>query len=1061
MNRTIRFFLFLLLLSGTVGHVSAQALKITGKVTDKATGESLPAANVYVVELQRGSTTDVNGRYEIPVPAGTYTVEASFIGYRKFSAKVTVGAQDVTFNFALDPSTLNLDELIVVGFGSQSRASITGSISQVGGDKIEKIPVNTVETAMQGRAAGVFIQQNNGKLGQGIQVRVRGSSSVTASNQPLYVIDGVPVIMDDFSISSAQTNPLAQFNFNDVESIQILKDASAAAIYGSRAANGVVLITTKQGRPGRTNFNYSYQTGFSEPTNKLDMMTAKEYVNWMYSAAQNTDRIRAAAGLSRNRTLILEDTFDYYALGTNWRQCLDSKYTSVITGQKGGGGECPVDTNWQEESFQDAGMYSHDISANGGNEATRFFMSGHYSDQDGILIKDRFQRVTGRLNLDHKATDRINLGMNLSTGRSFHQRLSTDNAFSTPMQLMALMPISPVFYPEGYGPDPAGVEYWKPLSAYTPSSEYNNDTYYYNGVIHKDYSKYYVTTNRTTANAYAVYKFDPTLELRSEFSTDLMTGKDDQWYSPKTSVGFASAANGGFASIAWQQTASYATSHYLSYSGNVGQDHSISATAGMTYQYNDYNYAYSSASGFPNDSFRRLTSASTVLAGTTTGSEYSFLSYFARGNYSFKNRYLLSLSGRVDGSSRFGKDNQYGFFPAASMGWVVSEESFAESFANILPYLKVRASYGLTGNAGIGNFGSLGLWGGTSYGGQSGIAPSQIPNPNLTWETTQQINVGLDFGILDNRITGEIDYYIKKTEDLLLSVQIPSTSGFSSSLQNVGNMENKGWEVVINSYNLSGALQWNTNLNVSFNQNKVTNLQGQVITGGFINRAVEGQPIGVFFAPVFAGVDPNNGDALFNIYEDKECKTFKSTTTNYNSASQCVIGDPNPDYIGGLTNTVSYKGVELSVLFQFVQGNDGFIGGHGRWSRGNGVYEDNSVTDQLKSWTKENPNTNVPEARYLITNGNQYSSRYISDASYLRLKNTTLSYNVPRNLISSLGFTKVRVFATGVNLLTWTKFNGWDPEMNTDYLASNISLGNDFYTAPQSRTLTFGVDIGF
>ncbi len=1045
MNKLLRFFVILLVLSGTAGIVAAQTLSISGVVSDKVTGEVLPTANVFVVELNRGATTNVDGRYEIPVTSGTYTIQVSFIGYRRFSTKVTVTNQNVTLNVAMEASTLNLDELIVVGFGTQSRASITGSISQVSGETIEKMPVNTVENAMQGRVAGVFVQQNNGKLGQGIQIRVRGSSSVSASNQPLYVVDGIPVVMDDFSLSGAATNPMAQFNFNDVESIQILKDASAAAIFGSRAANGVVLITTKQGRPGRTNFNYTFQTGSSEPTNKIEMMNAKEYINFMYGAAKNTDRIRASQGLSQNRAAILAGEFDYYSLGTDWRRCLSTEFG-------GQGGECVVDTNWQDLAFQDAAMYTHDLSASGGNDATRFFLSGSYSDQDGILIKDRFQRITGRLNLDHRASSKINVGMNVNLGRSFHQRLSTDNAFSTPIQLIALMPISPLYYPE----DSA-------LPNYVPSSELNNDTYYYNGVIHKDFSKYNVTTMRSTGSAYFLYKLLPELEFKSEVSADIVTGNDDQWYSPKTAVGFASAANGGYASIAWQQTQSYATSQYLNYSGNFGQDHSVSGTAGMNYQYNNYNYALAAASGYPNDSFQRLTSAANVLSGTSTGSEYSFLSYFLRGNYGFKDKYLLSLSGRVDGSSRFGKDNRYGFFPAASVGWVLTEENFAQNWNRIITYAKIRTSYGITGNAGIGNFGSLGLWGGTNYGGQSGIAPSQIPNPNLTWETTRQFNAGIDFGFLNNRITGEFDYYIKNTEDLLLSVQIPATSGFNTSLRNVGEMENKGFELVLNTFNFTGAFNWTTNFNISLNKNKVTNLNGQVITAGLsgINRAMEGQPIGVFFMPIYAGVDPDNGNALFNIYSDKDCKSVTSTTTNFNLATQCVAGNPNPRFTGGLNNSFAYKGFDLNVLFQFVEGNDTYIGGHGRWSRGNGVFEDNSVRDQLGSWTTSNRNTNIPEARYLLTNGNQNSSRYISDGSYLRLKNVTLSYNVPRRLISDYGFTKARLFATGVNLLTWTNYLGWDPEMNTDFLAGNISLGTDFYTAPQAKTITVGIDIGF
>jgi TonB-dependent starch-binding outer membrane protein SusC len=1044
MTKKILFVSLLFIFLG-FNDLLAQTGGITGVITDSRTGETLPGTTVLFTSIQRGATTDIDGRYTVTnIPVGTYNVRVSFVGYATITRSVDIAANEtLTINFSMEPSQVGLDEVVVVGFGEMSRRNVTGSIASVRGEDIHHTPVNTVENLLQGRMTGVFIQQNNGKLGQGIQMRIRGSSSVTASNQPLYVIDGIPVVMDDFSLSSAASNPMSQFNFNDVESIQVLKDASAAAIYGSRAANGVVLITTKEGRQGRTQFSYTYQVGSSTPTGDVAMMNAREYVNFMYGAAQNTDRIRAAAGLSQNRVFILEDEFDYASLGTDWRRCLNTEFG-------GGGADCPVDTDWQSEAFQDAAMFSHDLSASGGTEATRFHMSGHYSDQDGILIKDRFQRISGRLRLDHRANDRINLGLNIMTGRTHHQRLSNDNAFSTPIQLIALMPISPIFVPNQDN-----------LPDYTPTSEYNNDTYYYNGLIHKDNSKYNVTTMRTTGSAYLTYNIIPMVEWRSEFSADIVTGKDDQWYSPLTARGFASAANGGYASMAWQQTASYNTSHFFTLNTEVNNEHNIDLTGGMNYQYNDYNYTFTAGSGFPNDSFQRLTSAANVLSGSTTGSEYSFLSFFARTNYQFRERYLFSASFRADGSSRFGKDNRYGYFPAASVGWILTDEQFAESFNRYLTYFKLRASYGLTGNAGIGNFGSLGLWGGTSYGGLSGITPSQIPNPNLTWETTVQTDIGFDFGVLNNRITGEFDYYIKKTSDLLLSVQIPATSGFNTSLQNVGDMENKGWEVTLNTFNFTGDFQWNTNFNIASNKNTVKNLDGQVLTGGIISRALEGESIGVFFAPKFYGVDPENGNALFSIYEDDDCKVFQESTTNYNTATNCVIGNPNPELIGGIGNNFSYRGFELNVLFQFVYGNDGYIGGHGRWSRGNGIFEDNSTRDQLNSWTPNNRNTNIPEARYLSTNGNQHSSRYISDASYMRLKNVTLGYSLPNRILSNTGLTRVRLFATGVNLVTWTKYKGWDPEMNTDFLASNIGLGTDFYTAPQAKTFTFGIDLGF
>lgn len=1049
MRNSVRAALFVLI-GLMAGDLFAQGLTLSGRVTDSKTGEALAGVSVAIPTMNRGAFTDVDGRYSFQLAAGNYQVVATYVGYKRATQNIQIAASNLVLDFSLEADVIGLDQVVVVGYGEVSRRSITGSISSVRGDDVTLTPVNTVENALQGRVSGVFTQQNNGKLGQGIQMRIRGSSSVSASNQPLYVVDGVPVVMDDFSLSSAASNPMAQFNFNDVESIQILKDASAAAIYGSRGANGVVLITTKQGRKGRTQFNYSYQTGFSEPTNttsRTDMMNAKEYINYMYQAAKNTEARRNLDWVVDE----IETVFDTYALGTDWRRCLNTEFG-------GGGGTCPVDTDWISLAFQDAPMFSHDLSASGGTDATTFFVSGHYSDQDGILINDRYQRISSRLRLDHKASDRISMGMNLSLGRTFHQRLSSDNAFSTPIQLLAMMPISPLYVPD----DSA-------LPDYVPTSEFNNDTFYYNGVIHRDFAKYFVTTFRTTGNTYLTYQLDPSLQFRSEFSMDLVTGKDDQWYSPKTAAGFASAGNGGYASVAWQQTASYRTAHYLTHTWSPTTSQNLNTAAGFDYQYNDYNYAFASGSGFPNDSFQRLTSAATVLAGTTTGSEYSFASYFLRSNYDYKGKYLLALSARVDGSSRFGNDNRYGLFPAGSVGWVVSEEGFASGLAGLVPYLKLRASYGVTGNAGIGNFGSLGLWGGGSYAGQSAIQPTQIPNPNLTWETTRQTNLGLDFGLFANRITGEFDVYDKLTEDLLLNVQIPATSGFNTSLRNVGKLENKGWELTVNTFNLVGNFRWNSTFNISNNENKITDLDGQIITAGLasLSRAMEGQPIGVFFAPKFFGVDQTNGDALFSVFSDVDCKVPRSdadggpSTTNYNLATRCVIGNPNPKFIGGLGNTFSFRGLDVGVQFQFVYGNDAYIGGSGRWSRGNGIFEDNSYREQLNSWTPENKSNRIPQARYLSTNGNQHSSRYISDASYVRLKTVSVGYTVPRQYLNGSGLNRMRFYANGVNLMTWTKYKGFDPEMNTDFLAGNIALGTEFYTAPQSRTITFGIDIGF
>ncbi len=1023
MKQLMRAFLVgaLCLLSG---QAMAQGLTLSGVVTDQSTGEPLPAVNIFVPTLNRGAVTDVDGNYSLVLPAGTHELVISSVGYKRTRQNVTL-SRNMTLNIEMEPDVVGLDQVVVVGFGEVSRRDVTGSISSVTTDDIAYQPVNTVENAIQGKIAGVFIQQDNGKLGQGMTVRIRGSSSVTAGNQPLYVIDGVPAISDDFSTNGAVTNPLADLNFNDVESIQILKDASAAAIYGSRAANGVVLITTKKGRAGRTQFTYNFQTGFSEPTNKMEFMNATEYRDYFRQAAINSENYYGdGCSVVPNDPNCydyigdVEFYFGYMAQGTDFENA-------------------EVNSNWQDEAFQDAGMFSHDLSAMGGNEQTRFYASGHFSDQDGILIRNRYQRISGRLNVDHKASERIDLGVSVNSSRTLNQRLAADNAFSTPLQLVAQSPLSPIYIP---GTD-----------------ELNPNTIYYNGLFDRDFASYKTKTFRTLANAYGTFRFSPSLMLRGDLGADIMTVNDEEFYGPETADNWSNNV-GGIGFNTWQQSVTYTASTYLNWQGSLARDHRVDATVGTSMQYSDYNYADVFGRNFTAAGLRNLISAAEILGGGSNGSEYAFTSYFARANYNYKEKYLATISGRVDASSRFGADNRYGFFPAASFGWVITEEDFSASIREQLSYAKMRVSYGLTGNAEIGNFPYLALWGGNSYASLPGQSPTQTANPDLKWEQTSQFNVGMDYGLFNNRVTGEFDWYVKKTEDLLLNVNVPATTGFLSAVKNVGSLENKGWELVINTFNLTGDFKWNSSFNISSNKNKITNIDGQVITGGFINRAIEGQPIGVFYGKEYAGVDETNGDALYYVYAADGTRT---TTASWSAATDRVIGDPNPDYVGGFTNAFSYKGFDLSVLFQFVQGNDRYFGGMGRFAVANGDFFDNQTRDQLNSWTPTNTNTNVPEARLYGGNGTRHSSRYIMDGSYVRLKNVTLSYNVPRTLLQGTGMSKVRLYTTGINLLTWTDYKGWDPEVDTDFIGGNIGLGNDFYSAPQAKTITFGVEIGF
>lgn len=993
----------------------AQNRRVTGQVTSADDGTPLPGVSVVAKGTSRGTQSDANGNYALELPPNISTLVFSFVGVT--TQEVSIGSRSAV-NVAMSNDTRSLNEVVVTGYGAQSKRNLTGNIASVAAKDIQNVPVPSIEQAIQGKVAGVQITSLNGKLGQGLQIRVRGSSSVTASNQPLYVIDGIPVTSQSQSSDVSPTNPIADLNMNDVESFEVLKDASASAIYGSRASNGVVLITTKRGRTGKTQFELSAFGGASTPTHLRQFMNTQEYVSYIQGALANS----TALGYAPFTQADLGDIFTQLAGGVraNWAQAA-------------------VNTDWQRQAFQTAPIQQYDLSARGGDNKTKFFISGGYSDQNGILVKNRFQRLSGRVNVDHSATDKLTLGVSVNVARTTNNRLSNDNDFSTPMQIVAL----PTF---------------TPLTDPTTGELSRSFTLYYNPLLNRDFSTNVTTVNRLFGTVYADYKILPGLAFRTEAGTDVLLQREYQYYGRETAQSTGTPNGQGY--NAYTQIGNYTTNNYFSYGKTFAEKHDVDATLGMSYQESIRDFTSATGQQFPSNRYQQLSSAGVIVGGEGTETRFSFLSYFLRANYRFNNRYLFGASARVDGSSRFGANSRYGIFPAASVGWIITEEPFMKRIPT-LSLLKLRASYGLTGNAEIGNFSSRALYSATSYAGVSGQYQGQLENPNLKWERTAQTDIGLEFGLFDNRISGEVDYYVKNTSDLLLNVNVPGTTGYSTQLRNIGSLQNKGVEVVLNTQNVRGAFQWTTSLNLAHNANKITNLNGQVIQGGFINRAVEGQPIGVFFTREYAGVDPNNGDALYYTNTTNTDGTINRTTTNNpNAATQVVVGNPNPKLIGGITNTFSYKGIDLNVLFQGQFGNDIYNGG-GQYMSANGDYFDNQTRDQLNSWKKVGDITSVPQARFYGGNGTAPSSRYLQRGDFVRLRTLTLGYALPKAIISRLKMTRVRIYASAVNLLTFTKYTGWDPEVNSDATAGNIGLGNDFYSAPQARTITGGLQIGF
>lgn len=996
------FFLGLFFVSSLL---MAQEKKISGVVKGED-GLPLIGVNIVIDNTSKGTQTDFDGKYEIKASPQDVLV-FSFVGYKVI--KRTVG-QETVINIEM-VSDNTFEEVVVVGFGKQSKRKVTDNIASVSSSDINNIPIASMQGALTGKAAGVQITQINGKVEGGVKMRIRGVSSISSSQEPLYVIDGMPLINDDESVSEAPINPLISLNPNDIESIQILKDASSAAIYGARGTNGVVLITTKQGKSGKTKVSLNTSTGWSEATNKMKWLNAEQYVELFTEASTNS--------YGAEDTWLTEEGgyFDWMSNGKDWR-----------TGE--------VDTDWQDLALVKGSVQEHNFSISGGTDKTLFFISGGYNDTQGIVRGNSLDRYSFRGNLDHKISDKFRVGMNTSLSKTKISRIGTDNSFSTPLQAIAQSPLTPAYLDDGIVPN-------------------NETSIYYNFLMQEYNGNWNVNIFRVLLNSYLEYQILPELGFKTEFGYDNNNQTEEYFAGSLTE----SASTNGYADANAIQSDKYSISNYFTYAQTFNEDYDVELVGGMSFEESSRKRQYVAGTGFPSDDLQTVASASEITSGTSSRTRYNFLSYFGRATFSILDKYLIKGSLRYDGSSRFGASNRYGIFPAASVGWIISEEDFIKD-SETISLLKLRGSYGVTGNAGIGNFASLGLFGGTAYNQKSGLSPVQLGNPDLKWEKTNQIDIGLDFGIINNRISGEIDYYSKKTNDLLLNEPIPGTSGYTSITRNVGSLINKGFEFVLNTNNvMSKNLTWKTSLNLSTLENEVTDLpSGDIVAGRNIVR--EGETISSFYLVEYAGVDPANGDALFYKNSVKTDGSLdKTTTNNYNEAERIISGSPYPTFMAGLTNTMSFHNFDFSLTFQGEWGSSLYNEG-GKFQSGNARYEDNQTVDQLDRWQNPGDITMVPQARMYSTNGQQASTRYLEKSDFIRLRNLSFGYTFPREVTQKFSVDRLRLYFTGINLLTFTDYSGYDPESSYDNNGnSNIEKGITFYSSPPAKTLTIGLNI--
>jgi len=1011
MKNRLLICLSLILLLAT-GTALAQSGGIRGKVIDATTGESLPNANILVKELGRGASSDINGNYSIiNIPAGTYTIESSFVGYKRFSTRVTIGESVVTLNINFEPALVGLDELVVTGYGVQTKREVTGAITQVKAEQIENLPIQSFDQALQGRAAGVQVTSASGQPGGAVRVRIRGFGSINASNQPLYIVDGVQLTEESQTSSQASSNPLAALNPNDILSIEILKDAAAASIYGAQAANGVVLITTKQGRAGSSVITINSTVGWTEQAKFYETMDSPTWLNFLMEAFENHANV-VGTNVQAARNLIL----------TNF-------YPGCTTA---GLGTAACDPNlaqtydWQRAVYQTGVNREIDASLSGGTDVTRFFVSAGFENSEGQAKFTDFKRMSLRTNVDHRVNSKMTVEtrINLASTRQFGA-VADGNFINGPFFMGAWQqPTRPIYNADG---------------------SFNEAVPYANIVQYQLLDQRKTRGNDIQGSMAFNYRLPQNLILRVFGGLNFRQTRDTNYRS--SLLPGAPRTNGGDLFEANREIFSYNVNATLNYNKSFNNVHNVSGLLGSEYKEESQESFTASGRGFANPLFDILSLAATPSGVSGFATEFKAASVFGQAKYDYNNKYLVNATARYDGSSRFGVDNRWGLFYAISGAWNLANEDFIP-LPNAVTDLKLRVGYGITGNSGIGNFASRSLFGsGGSYNAAAGLRPSQLANNILTWEEAKTINLGVDYAIFEGRISGSLDLYRKRNERLLLGRSLPSDSGFGSITENAGVVQNQGYEFEITTRNIDrGDFYWTTSFNITSNQNELIALnEGQTRIG---NSFIVGEPLRYYWGYRWAGVNPADGRPMWYNKDG-------NITYLVQAADEQIISYLDPTHYGGLTNTFSYKGFTLDVFFQYDLGGNTFEQQVGYFLMDPGT-QGGLLTRLLDRWTTPGQITDIEKA-FRNRNEPGMSSRttastwYIESTSYIRLKNATISYQLPDNITSRVGIRTLKVFATGNNIFTWTAYPGIDPE----FLATSAA------PYPQGRTVRTGVQLQF
>ena len=955
--------LMIVLLLGFTAFAQAQNIsQLTGTVTDDK-GMPLPGVSVVIKGTTKGVATDFDGNFSLNnVPKGAM-LEFSSVGYKTLDIKATGASLKVK----LPEATQDLDEVVVVGYGTQKKGDVTTAITSVKTKDLDQRPVTSAAQAIQGRAAGIQVVQPSGAPGAGLAVRIRGNTSISASNDPLYVVDGIPV--QDIS-GIAPT---------DIENMQVLKDASSAAIYGSRAANGVVLITTKQGKRNEPKVSINTYVGMSDIAKKIPSLNTQQYYDLM--ADSGAVATSSLAGLTDQ-------------------------------------------TDWYKEAFRTGFTQNTQLSVSNATENTKYYVSAGHTKEDGIIRSSFFERYNVRLNLEAKMRKWLTFETNLS-----YADYESNGIISGLGANRAGVVLSVINTPQ-YAPiwsTKAGEEGW-----YYYDFKGANLSHPVENISRR--ADNLLKNNRFVGSGSAIVQLMDGLRYKSTFAIDRLSSKENRWTDPKLTA-YGRRNYGEAADIRKNHTL-MTFDNILTFDKTFSK-HNLSLLAGTSFTNAKMDGSEMYATHFLTSDIKTLNAANKIGQGSITNAEeWSMMSYLGRISYNYDSKYLLTANFRADGSSKLAPGKRWGYFPSVSVGWRLSQENFLKN-VEWLSELKLRGGWGQTGNqAGISSYAYLqrykiarqNWWGnGANANAMITLTPNSFSNPNLTWETTTQSNIGLDIALFKNRLSLAVDAYLKKTTDLLMDVPLPATSPVPSIYRNEGEMTNKGLEFSVDSRNLTGDLEWNTNFNISFNRNELTKLSLQKVyyyastseaTSEQVVRITEGQPLGKFWGLVSEGVDPQTGDIKYkDLNGDGRISVSDKT----------YIGDPNPDFTFGLTNDFAYKNFTLSVFFQGSYGNDIYNASR---IETEGMYDGkNQSTAVLNRWRKPGDVTDIPRA-VKSTDNIKASSRWVEDGSYLRLKTLTLAYNVPVDALEKYGIRKIQPYFTAQNLWTLTNYKGFDPEVN-------------------------------